>query len=157
MDNTAENIDKIEAIVAPLLGMKPWSIRSSVGSLLSFEFGKELKDQGFKHPAGEWHLWVYMCAWRFQTAHEVIVASEDSREVIQQEIKRLEGKTLESVKLSAPALETEFLLETGLLLRLFPIYTHENKHWMLFTPAGMVLTIGPGNTWSYEKSDSDEN
>ena len=158
-DNKSESIGKIEAIVAPLLGMKPWSVRLGIGSMLNFEFGKELKDQGFNHPTGEWHLWVYMSAWRLQTAHDVIVASEDSREFIEDEIKCLEGKILENVKISMPALETEFMFETGLVLRLFPIYTQERKHcdhWMLFTPDDMVLAIGPGNTWSYERSDSDE-
>ncbi len=156
MDNTAEYIGKIETIVAPLIGMKPWSVRLGIGSLLNFEFGKELKDEGYIHATGEWHLWVYMCAWRLQTAHDVLVGSEDFRDLIQYEIQRLEGKTLESIKLSWPALETEILFETGLLLRLFPIYTSDHDHWMLFTPDRKVLTIGPGNTWSYERSDDEE-
>lgn len=118
------------------------------------DFGK-IYEEGMpvKYPRGEWHLWVYMCFWRIQTAHEVILSAEDVRETIDQKVKCLEGKTLESIKLSGPALETEFLFETGLLLRLFPIYTQNEKSWKLFTPNHMVLCIGPGHTWQYRRSD----
>lgn len=154
MEISAEDIHQIESIIGSIVGMKPWSVRLGVGSFLTFDFGKAVEKERFKNPIGEWHLWVYMCAWRLETSKDVIIASEDAHKLIQQEIKRLEGKVLQKVTIYAPSLETDLMFETDLRLRLFPIYAQDDDadHWLLFTPGKKVLTIGPSNTWSYADS-----
>src|SRR5689334_15213275 len=103
MKVSTDDIRQIESILDSIVGMKPWSVRLGWGSFLTFEFGKELKDQGYSQPAGEWHLWVYMAAWRLETSHDIVTVCEDSRDFIRLQIKRLQGKTLQKAHVYAPA------------------------------------------------------
>lgn len=83
----------------------------------------------------------------------MVAASEDARDVLQQAVTRLEGRVLERVEVTGPALESVWWFERDLALRLFPIFTRDFEHWMLFLPGGDVLTAGPGTTWSVEPGD----
>jgi hypothetical protein len=151
---TSVDIHVIEEKLKPLLGKKAWGVALGVGSFITLEFGRPLAPyatkQGREVIHGEWHLWVYDCAWRLETADGVLVASEDDRNEIEEAIKSLEGAALKLVELFPPALDTLLKFDNGLTLRLFPIYSNDADHWMLFTPEKKVLTIGPGTDWSYE-------
>jgi hypothetical protein len=119
------------------------------------EFGSPippLNQKGRVH--GEWHLWIYDCAWRLDEGNTVLVASEDERSKIERAIQCIEGRILTSVVVVPPALETSFDFENKIVLHLFPIYTENVEHWMLFTPEKKVLVIGPGTNWSYDESSS---
>ncbi len=145
------NIDKIKSKFNSLLGQKAWNVSLGVGSFLTLEFGKPLPE---KHGTvyGEWHLWVYCCAWRLEEAGKVLVASEDERSKIQSAIMRLEGLTLQFLEIQPPIWDTVFTFENEFILKLFSVHSEEYEHWMLFAPDGNVLTLGPGSEWSYESS-----
>ena len=117
------------------------------------QFGAPLPPtpQGFVH--GEWHLWVYCCAWRLQGAERVIASCEDTRQQMERGVAVLEGRPLRSWRVSAPATDTVVTFDGGVELLLFPIYTEEVDHWRLWTPGGRVLTAGPGSSWSYRPGD----
>jgi hypothetical protein len=83
----------------------------------------------------------------------VIASCEDDRSELQEAVQRLENLSFLSVEFTPPSWETTFTFEKGFVLRLFPIYTKEYDHWLLYTPDGNVLTIGPGTHWSYESAD----
>jgi hypothetical protein len=147
VDRPTNDVDEIYAIVAPLIGMKPWSVRSTFRGFLILDFGEAHKQENMIYPEGDWNLCID-CAWRLQKPHDVLVASGDEQDFIRYEIKRLEGKTLERITISALTLDTELLFETGLSLLLFPVYTDdENEHWWLDTPGDKTLGIGPGVDW----------
>ncbi|WP_243147461.1 hypothetical protein [Scytonema sp. UIC 10036] len=59
---------------------------------------------------------------------------------------------LQSIDILPPAWDTIFKFENDVILRLFSVYSEDYEHWMLYTPDGNVLTVGPGASWSYESS-----
>ncbi len=150
------NLQEVQHYLDPILGQKPWSVWLGMGSLLTLEFGKAREQQTRRRGTilvGEWRLWIYMAAWRLETADVVLIGSEDPRPKIQRELKHLEDVVLRSVNLVAPSLETHFIFERGIILNVFPVYSEHEDHWMLFAPDGYVLTIGPASTWSYARAD----
>lgn len=154
MGVTSADLQEIHAKIAPVLDTPAWGVKLGVGSFITIEFGPSRTREGAKHAHGEWHLWVYYCAWRLDQENDVLAASEDPRPTMEAAVRRLEGQALRSVEVSAPALETTFRFSDGLVLRLFPIYSQEYEHWMFYTPDGHVLTIGPGTSWTYQSSSA---
>lgn len=152
MTITEHDIQGIQTILNPMLGLKAWGVTLGVGSFVTLEFGREIpseKPQGTPH--GEWYLWIYNCDWRLEQGENVFAGSEDPREELKEVVRTLEGRILQSVKVEPPAFDTIFVFEDNLLLRTFTIYFRgDNKHWLLFTPNKKVLTVGPGVTWSFE-------
>jgi hypothetical protein len=153
MSVTEQDIREIQSNVAPLLGKKAWGVALGVGSFVTLEFGEPRPLATGEGQRGEWHLWVYCCAWRLETESEVLAGSEDPREHLAEAVRRLEGLVLERIEVLAPSLESTLTFEGGMRLRLFPlIFAGEYEHWLLYTPEGDVLSIGPGTSWSLEKS-----
>lgn len=151
MTTTANDLQEIQKIIAPLLGEKAWGVALGVGSFVTMEFGQPVPPQkpGDKQH-GEWHLWIYCCAWRLEAENAVLAASEDDRTKLETVLKRLENLELLAIDLSLPGLDTLVTFDQEVVLRLFPIFSEEFEHWLLYTPDGRVLTIGPGMNWSYE-------
>lgn len=160
---TEADIQKIQTHIAPLLGQKPWDASIGVGSFITLEFGtpipptRKFSPRGKPLPAhGEWHLWIYMCAWRLEKGDEVLAACEDSREQMEAAVKSMEGLALQSIELLPPAWDTIFTFENQVVLRTFSIYSdcseEGSENWLLFTPGQNVLSIGPGSTWYYGSS-----
>jgi hypothetical protein len=147
------SIQEVQAKINPLLGQKAWGVSLGLGSFLTLEFGEPLPTDD-KHPKvhGEWHLWLYNCAWRLEEKDEILTASEDDQDKLEIAIRRLENLTLTSVDLVFPALDAIFIFEHQVVLRLFAIHSEEYEHWLLYIPDGNVLTVGPGNCWSYGSS-----
>ncbi|BAZ14456.1 hypothetical protein NIES4071_63000 [Calothrix sp. NIES-4071] len=145
------NIDEVKSRISLLLGQKAWGVSLGVGSFLTLEFGQPLSNtNGHQHVHGEWHLWIYNCVWRLEEAGKVLAASEDERNKIESAIVRLEGLSLQSIDLQPPIWDTVFTFENQVILRLFSIYSEDYEHWMLYTPDGNVLSLGPGSNWSYD-------
>ncbi|MEP7134621.1 MAG: hypothetical protein ABI904_06785 [Chloroflexota bacterium] len=148
------DILKINDKIAPLIGMKAWGVSLGIGSFVTIEFGKALpsdKVTGRQH--GEWHLWIYCSAWRLETEKEVIVGSEDERSILEDAIQQLNGTLLNSVTITRPAFDTIFEFDGLNKIRVFPLSFHDDcEYWMLYTPDGNVLTVGPGTSWRIEKS-----
>lgn len=150
MTVTQADIREIQARIAPLLGQKAWGVSLGVGSFVTLEFGVSIPYDKLPHRShGEWHLWITHCAWRLEEGTEVIAASEDPRFELKKAVQCMENLALCSIDLALPALETTLAFEEEIVLHLFPIYTKEFEHWMLYTPDGNVLTVGPGSSWSY--------
>jgi hypothetical protein len=152
---TDADIREIQVKIAPLLGKEAWGASLGVGSFITLEFGSPIpydKIPGRLH--GEWHFWVTHCVWRLERTTEVIAGSEDPRPKLNEAIQHLDGLSLLSVHLTLPALETTFMFDSSIALRLFPVYTEEFEHWMLYAPDGNVLCVGPGSDWSYTDADT---
>jgi hypothetical protein len=153
MSLTKTDLYEIQATVAPLLRHKAWNVSLGVGSFITLEFGEPLPlGEQDKRIHGEWHLWVYMCAWRLEKNNEFIAGCEDPRDQLIEDVKLMEGLAIKSIEILAPACDTIIHFEDEVILRLFSIYSKENEHWMLFAPDGNVLVMGPGTSWSYESS-----
>lgn len=98
---------------------------------------------------GEWHLWLYGCAWRLEQGEHVIVASEDDLTKVETAIPRLDGRVLQTFELTTPALDAVISFDDSIVLRLFAVSTEGMDSWLLYTP-DKVITVGPSGTWSYE-------
>lgn len=107
------DLDGLHRTVEPLLGEAPWEVSVGHGSFVTLQFGAPLPPtpEGFVH--GEWHLWVYGCAWRLQDAERVIASCEDSREQMERGAAVLEGRPLRSWRVSAPAMDTVVTFDGG--------------------------------------------
>jgi hypothetical protein len=128
--------------VAAAYGRPAWGASLGVGSFVTVEFGERRGERG------EFHLWVYCCAWRIETADEVLACSEDPRDFLATAVPRLDGHPLTGVTVEQPSLSAAFSFGDELVLRTFSIYSDEYEHWMFYLPGGDVFTAGPGTTCS---------
>jgi hypothetical protein len=149
------NIQEVQAKVNQLLGQKAWGVSLGYGSFLTIEFGQPLPSNNEQQKIhGEWHLWLYNCAWRVEEGDKIFAASEDERNNLEVAVHRLENLTLQSVDLIPPAWDVVFAFEHQVVLKLFAIYSQNYNHWFLYTPDGNVLYFGPGTCCSYETSEN---
>ena len=145
------DILEIQTKLQGVLGQKAWGVARGEGSFVTIEFGQPVqpvKANGKVH--GQWHLWLYGCAWRLEQGESVVVASEDDIAKIEAEIQRLQEHTIQSFELMMPALDATISFEGDIVLRLFAVSTDDMDSWMLFTP-DKVITVGPSGQWSYEE------
>jgi hypothetical protein len=155
---------------SPLIGQKPWNASLGYGHFITIEFGNKIPHKSQSKSSfprkprtlkehGEWHLWIYMCAWRLEQKGSVLAASGDNTDRMEQAIKVLEGMAIESIEIKPVLLDTFFYFENDLLLRTFSVYSDELdecNHWMLFDPHGNVLVAGPANNLSYGDASQNE-
>lgn len=144
-----DEMQQIQNKVRPLIGQKVWGVELGVGTFVTMEFGAPLQDDPRLPPRGEWHLWTYYCAWQIECDGEVLAASEDPRDLLEQTLREFNELTLLGLEITRPTLVTELRFERGMILRLFPVCTMDNNAWMLYDPTDYVLEIGPGSTWRY--------
>ena len=145
------DILEIQTKLQGVLGQKAWGVARGEGSFVTIEFGQPVqpvKANGKVH--GQWHLWLYGCAWRLEQGESVVVASEDDIAKIEAEIQRLQEHTIQSFELMMPALDATISFEGDIVLRLFAVSTDDMDSWMLFTP-DKVITVGPSGQLSYEE------
>ncbi len=139
----------IEEKLRPLLGIAPWRAELGHGTFLTFDFGRELppEREGIQSH-GEWHLWVYSCAWRLEKGCRLLAGSGDEEETMKTAVHELTGRPIFLFNVFAPALDSEVRFDGDFVLRLFS-KSSDQEHWMLYTPDGMVLIAGPANEWRY--------
>ncbi|WP_423224228.1 hypothetical protein [Candidatus Amarolinea aalborgensis] len=150
---TQPDLDAVSELVAPLVGKEARNVRLGIGNFVTLEFGRQLAPNKFGRSYGEWYLWLCGCEWRIDRQDQIVIAGEDSRERLKTAVQELEGRKMQSVSLSSPAIDATFEFEGGLYLRLFAVDTTEIESWKLFTPEDKVLVVGPGSKWYYARSD----
>lgn len=154
-------IESAKNLFQKILDTKPTRVKLGHGSFITFDFGRDIPEEiktrnGLKtRYFGEWHLWVYMCAWRIDINKKPCAGSEDSREKIENCLAELVQRELNEVIILNNAFDAKLVFgkDKDIELYLFSFYTEERKQWMLFTPEKKVFTAGPGNEWSYHDSD----
>ena len=147
------DVAHIQAKLAGVLGQKVWGAEHGHSSFLTLEFGRPVSPSSVTQEAqknhGEWHLWIYGAMWRLEESKRILTASQDSDAKLDAAIQRLNGLALLSVDMQTPALDTTFLFEEHVRLRLFNIYAKTDfDSWMLFTP-DKVLTLQSDGHWTY--------
>ena len=137
--------------VTPLIGQAGWGVAVGHGSFLTLEFGAGAARDGGK-PHGEWHLWLYMTAWRVDDGDRIAGASEDDRARMEDVARLLERQTLTALEVSAPS--GDLTLRFGATtLRTFAIESNAEQ-WMLYTPAGTVVRVGIDGGWTEIAADA---
>ncbi|MDE3045720.1 MAG: hypothetical protein KGJ02_03655 [Verrucomicrobiota bacterium] len=142
-----------------ILETKPTRVKQGYGSFITMDFGKDIakplktrtgvKIQYF----GEWHLWIYMCAWRIDKDKKPLAGCEDSKEKIEVSLSELASRKLKKVEILNNSFDAKLVFGEDMELYLFSFYTQDKEQWMLFTPENKTFTAGPGSEWSYHDSD----
>ncbi len=127
----------------PITGMSAWRVKRGCGSFLTCEFGKPITVHGTQH--GEYHLWIYQCAWSVRAGAEEIANSESDDRAIDRAAERLANKELESVCVDGTT--STFCFGVDMELITSPYTADDDKFadaelWMLFVPGDRVLTFG---------------
>jgi hypothetical protein len=146
-----------------------WSTTLGYGSNLFVDLGERrersymVAGQPRTREIGSWSLWVQSAAWRLEDDTRVIVACEDPRPAIAEQIPVLQGRRITAVKVIRPALETVFDFG-GVRLLVFPAHSGlslttassaspvDRVQWSLWRPHGDILTVLPDSTWIVEPS-----
>ena len=138
----------IDQIAAPLLGRSVVAAERGLGSFVSIDFAPV--PDGASRSA--WHLWIYQTDWRLEGPAGVTVGSGDAEAAIDDRIRSLEGRALEAITVDNG--DTAFAFTDGRTLRTMSTASVGDEEWMLFTPEGNVLSVGPGERWTYEPAGS---
>jgi hypothetical protein len=145
----------IRQYLRPLLRTRPWKARLGVGSFLTFEFGRGIRNNG--HVQGEWHLWIYLSNWALLHGDRQLADSNSDRRVISVSIRRLEEAPLSDVLFEPQDLKTTFVFgDFRLVVSPADHLDDTDKHdhyWLFFMPNGEVLTVGPDGL-SVERSET---
>jgi len=149
------DMDEIKAIISPILGMKAWDVSLGYGSFVTTEFGSPIKptDQS-KYLRGEWHLWVKHSFWRLEQNNQVLVASEDNRKELAENLKIINGLQLNTFDINPITFETSLLFGDKVKLLVIPTsyLQDEYEYWTFYTPERKVLIAGPGMEYQYKDS-----
>ncbi|WP_224409279.1 hypothetical protein [Oscillatoria salina] len=86
---------------------------------------------------------------------ELIVSSESELEIIKEKIKLVEGNEISKFELEYPSLVLKISFNNKYELQVFPDWEddYDLPYWELFTPDNMLLQLGVGRSWSYQRSD----
>lgn len=70
-------------------------------------------------------------------------------------MKAIEGAIVTTVEISYPDLVLTVGFSNGCELKVFPDIEEDFdlSYWELFTPNNMLLTMEPGGSWTYTRSD----
>lgn len=153
MNEQKSKTDFIQSIANALVGQKSWGVSSGVGSFLTLEFGNSQTSPD-KRGHGEFHLWIYGCAWRIEKEGEFIVGSQDEKEYITETAPViLNNLVVTGVYIHPETLDTSIKFESEVFLHTFSI-SSDMEHWILYLPEGKILAAGPGFTFKDTKKDT---
>ena len=95
-------------------------------SFITLEFGNPVQstEVSISRSAGDWHLWIYCCAWRLGEGNLVLASSEDPRPKLELAVKRMEGLTLDFVEVLPPAWDTVFMFSEQVIP-----FLYEDAHY----------------------------
>lgn len=151
---------QLRAILDALIGKPVTQVQLGHGSFLTFDFGQLMQETTISkngrvsiHWFGEWHLWVYMCAWRIDKNDTPFVSCEDDRIIIADKVQALQGTSIVKYEILNIAYDTKFYFGDNFTVTLFGIYTADPAcvAWYLYDmQVGKVLTVRAGG-WLYEK------
>jgi len=153
--------DIINEVIAPITTTPSWNARSGYGSFLTMEFGnpsmmvgrpirgdhvdRDLSKPLLRrrvHVRGQWHLWIYLCAWRCmhhgqEAGHSALHST--SKRPIQAAAYALNGQILTSVTVDPSHGTSAFQFDLGGSLNTQP-YRPDSVQWLLYRDNGMVFS-----------------
>ena len=154
MENSHREMNEIYQIINPLLGQRAWNVSLGVGNFVTMNFG-ELYSVAVNENHGGWLLWIYGYGWYIENPKDRNIGSEDPRDLLRLAVSIFEGRVLERVEISPIAFETNFILDSSLVLHIFPLtFINDPDSWMLFTPERKVLILNSTGEWSYRMTNS---
>ncbi|HLB52238.1 MAG TPA: hypothetical protein VJK48_00830 [Chlamydiales bacterium] len=145
----------IQEFFRQIIGMKPTRVKLGFGSFITMDFGKDIPEEVKTRQGtqiryhGEWHLWVYQCAWQIDQNGMVLIHSKSPKEAIDSVLFSLTNKIFTSFSLLNDFFDAELKFE-DMTLKL--LHSKDGEQWMLFTPENKTFVAGPGTKWDYRDS-----
>lgn len=164
-------MNAIESAFAPLRDLPCWNVKPGYGSFLTMEFGRpslsirepmaaptartarvrKLLSRRTITVHGEWHLWIYCCAWEVTDGGKPAGDWTTPRRRKKAALE-LDGQKLVDVFVNRRRGRSEFRFEFGSRLTTRP-YDRDSEQWMFAEPNGDWLSFradglyrhGPGN------------
>jgi hypothetical protein len=151
--------DVIAEHFRPVIGLPAWHVHRGHGSFLTLEFGQpHLRIYGpgprtlqadrlgptrrLVVAKGEWHLWIYCCAWQVFQDDRLIAHSESSDAEITDAPAVLNGQIIQTVSLAENTAQTTFTFDLGATLLTAPYgKDDEDEQWFLYEPGNTVLAV----------------
>jgi hypothetical protein len=108
------------------------------------------------HVHGDWHLWIYRCAWSIDREGTPLAGNESSDEQIDRAMQIVNGQALMRVEVNPTDARSRFTFDLGATLTTCPhpathgllgefeserSADHGDEQWMLYEPSGYVLTV----------------
>jgi hypothetical protein len=142
-------------------GMPAWNVQPGYGTFVTFEFGSPhlVVDEPIKSKAksarvrknlarrrvrvyGDWHLWIYCCAWRIYQRRTLLAHWAQSREKTSRAIEALDGQRLLRVRVNSNTARSEFIFDLGGRLVTEPYDDDPStEQWMFYPRKGAGLTL----------------
>jgi hypothetical protein len=153
----SSDLDPLQEIVQEILGEVCWQASLSYGDELSLDIGKKIPYPQKAMAGREGGSWILGCRaskWVLESPSQVIASSQLTSEEIKQKIKVVEGTKIANFKIDYPDLILRVEFSTGCELKVFPdLEDLDLSDWELFTPDDMLVEMGPGRVWSYNRAD----
>ena len=129
-----ESTDVIARAFAPLYGAPCWLVREGHGSFLTLEIGGSRAID-----RGEWHLWIYCCAWRVTLDGRRVAHSESDSAVIQAACALLDS--IQYLDVHRKSGGSSFSFSSGANLDTRPYgKDDDDTQWILFCPNGNIVS-----------------
>jgi hypothetical protein len=154
-----------------LLGKPCWGVTRGWGSFLTLEFGephleiyeprestsksKKIREAAARRLAyvrGDWHLWIYCCAWTVSDGSGRLVGNSSTKKSIDRAARFLNGQALSSGALISRGMRTVLEFDLGGRLETKP-YDRRSEQWMLYEPTGKVLIVRADKRYTYGSAD----
>jgi hypothetical protein len=168
----------IQDVFRPILGKPCWQVKQGYASFVTFEFGephlhiqeprkatKQATEKVRRNAArrrifvhGDWHLWIYICDWRFFFKGEEIANHTSSRKVVKKAILELDGQALTSVTIKQSYVSI-FEFDLGGKIEISPNhkdYEKTSQLWFLYEPSGNVFTLRADGKYSRAQEDEED-
>ena len=148
-----------------LYGMPSWCVKRGYGSFLTLEFGEPHLETGpilrvrqepprrVVVPHGEWHLWVYCCAWSIRQDGRTMATWRSSNRKIERATRFLNGQALTRISVQLERTRCTFEFDLGGSLVTWP-YDSEGEQWILYMPGGQVWSLRADSTYSFGSRDA---
>ena len=147
---------RLYGILQDMVGKKCWKAVFAYGDDLHLHIGARIPYEipNMAGKKGSWVLRTCGTSWVLVTPHGSI--SSQGGQQLKDKIKVLENSPVTGFGLSVP--DGVFSLTFGNNCRLLITPTANDRkaglpYWELFTPARRFIAFGPGNRWSYSRSD----
>lgn len=162
---------ELQKILVGLCRHPSWNVHHGYGSFITFEFGKphlkvnKFSDQARKrapslrkrtaYVRGDWHLWIYCCAWVYRESETVISRWNSSDKRIDQACARLNGQILKLIEIDTKKARTVFRFDLGGELTTSSYDDELLEHWMLYCPNGKVFTFRSDGCFSHQSGKTE--
>lgn len=164
-----------ERAFAKLYGKPCWGVKQGHGSFLTMEFGNPhleirepiavsaeaskkvravLAKQG-AYIKGDWHLWIYCCAWEVLFNDKQLAHSESSDGRIMRAANFLNGQKLVRFSIVPRGTRCVFEFDLGGILKTWP-FSKAHEQWLLYEPTGKVLVLRADKRYSHHAANRPE-